>query len=65
MSLNPARSFGSAVVSGDLAHLWLYFTAPVLGMLAPSKCNSGWACIRSAASWSTPVTPTVPFPATA
>lgn len=32
-SLNPARSFGPAVVTGDLSGLWIYLTAPVLGAL--------------------------------
>lgn len=30
-SLNPARSLGPALVSGELGSLWIYFTAPVLG----------------------------------
>jgi len=30
-SMNPARSFAPAIVSGHLAHLWIYLTAPVLG----------------------------------
>jgi aquaporin NIP len=33
-SMNPARSFGPALVSGTWEHLWIYFTAPVLGALA-------------------------------
>jgi MIP family channel proteins len=30
-SMNPARSLGPALVSGDLHSLWIYLTAPVLG----------------------------------
>jgi aquaporin Z len=30
-SMNPARSFAPAVMSGRLAELWIYLTAPVLG----------------------------------
>ena len=33
MSLNPARTFGSAVVGHVWTAIWVYFTAPVLGML--------------------------------
>lgn len=33
MSINPARSFASAAPGGLWDYLWLYFTAPVLGML--------------------------------
>jgi aquaporin NIP len=30
-SMNPARSLGPALVSGDLHSLWIYLTAPLLG----------------------------------
>lgn len=30
-SMNPARSLGPALISGELQDLWLYLTAPVLG----------------------------------
>jgi MIP family channel proteins len=30
-SLNPARSLGPALVSGELGSLWIYLTAPLLG----------------------------------
>lgn len=30
-SMNPARSFSPAIVSGHMEHLWLYIIAPVLG----------------------------------
>lgn len=30
-SMNPARSLAPALVSGDLKHLWIYLTAPIIG----------------------------------
>ncbi|MFO1541420.1 MAG: MIP/aquaporin family protein [Chloroflexota bacterium] len=30
-SVNPARSLGSALVGGDIAHLWIYIVGPVIG----------------------------------
>ncbi len=33
MSLNPARSFGSALTANQWDGIWVYFTAPVLAML--------------------------------
>jgi aquaporin Z len=39
-SMNPARSLGPALVSGQLESLWLYLTAPVLGtFLAHPTCR--------------------------
>ena len=33
-SMNPARSLGPALVSGNLDFIWIYLTAPVIGALA-------------------------------
>jgi aquaporin Z len=33
-SMNPARSLAPALLSGHLASLWIYLTAPVLGAAA-------------------------------
>lgn len=32
-SMNPARSLGPAVVSGELGSLWIYLTAPMIGAI--------------------------------
>lgn len=32
-SMNPARSFGPAIISGHLDLLWLYLTAPIAGAI--------------------------------
>lgn len=37
MSINPARTFGSALLAGDFAVLWIYFIAPPLGMLLAAE----------------------------
>lgn len=37
MSLNPARSFASAAPAAMWEHLWIYFVAPPLGMLAAAQ----------------------------
>jgi aquaporin Z len=34
MSINPARTFASATPSGIWSDAWVYFSAPILGMLA-------------------------------
>jgi aquaporin Z len=39
-SMNPARSLAPALVSGNLASLWIYLSAPVLGAsLAVLSCR--------------------------
>ena len=40
MSMNPARTVGSAFWAGDWTALWIYFTAPPLGMLAGGRAVS-------------------------
>ena len=37
-SMNPARSFAPALVSGHLTSLWLYLTAPILGSAVAVPC---------------------------
>ena len=35
--MNPDRTFGSALLAGDFLGLWIYFTAPPLGMLLAAE----------------------------
>lgn len=37
MSMNPARTVASAVPAAMWVALWIYFTAPLLGMLAAAE----------------------------
>ncbi len=43
MSLNPARTLASALAAHDAAGIWIYFTAPPLGMLAAAAAYRGVA----------------------
>ena len=36
-SINPARTFGSAALAGVWTSIWIYFTAPLLGMFAAAE----------------------------
>jgi aquaporin Z len=46
MSMNPARTLGPALLSGATEHLWVYFTAPGLGMVLAAEA---WSCLNVAA----------------
>jgi aquaporin Z len=51
MSLNPARTLGSALLAHTADSLWIYFTAPPLGMLVAAELyvrTSGLARVRCA-----------------
>jgi aquaporin Z len=37
MSMNPARTFGSAIFAGVWTGWWIYLTAPTLAMLAAAE----------------------------
>ena len=38
--MNPARTFGSALLAGKFGGLWIYFTAPPLGMRTSAAISS-------------------------
>lgn len=42
MSMNPARSFGSALSADIYMGLWIYFVAPPVGMLAAAEIYLWW-----------------------
>jgi len=46
MSMNPARTFGSAVVGWTWTGWWIYVTAPPLGMLVAAEAYRGWRGVR-------------------
>jgi len=52
MSMNPARTVGSAVFGQNWTSIWIYFTAPPLGMLAAAQLylarrgREGVACAK-------------------
>jgi aquaporin Z len=47
MSMNPARSFGSATFALTWQTLWLYFSAPPLGMLLAAEVFVRWKGARA------------------
>jgi len=54
-SMNPARSFAPALVSGHFEHLWIYLVAPLVGACAAMlACR----CVREEGCCSIPKTET-------
>lgn len=58
-SMNPARSIGPALISGNLNHLWIYIAAPLLGgliainlccLIRADGCCAGRLCCRTPSS---------------
>jgi aquaporin Z len=49
MSMNPARTFGSAIIAGRWDAIWIYFTAPPLGMLLAAEVFVRGARVRGVA----------------
>jgi aquaporin Z len=47
MSMNPARTFGSAFIARSFDALWLYFVAPPVGMLAAAEVYVRLRSIRA------------------
>ena len=43
-SMNPARSLGPALVSGQLSEVWIYLVAPVIGAVLGALTYSQVAC---------------------
>jgi aquaporin Z len=43
MSMNPARSFAPSIPASTWRFLWIYFTAPPLGMLLAAELYRRWA----------------------
>lgn len=51
MSMNPARTLASAIPAHNWTAIWIYFTAPLLGMLSASEVYvrlRGWSAVRCA-----------------
>jgi aquaporin Z len=46
MSMNPARTFGSSLAAQVWTALWIYFTAPPLGMLLAAEIYLRWPGAR-------------------
>jgi len=42
MSMNPARTFGSAFSAANWMAIWIYFTAPPVGMLMAAELYVRW-----------------------
>ena len=57
MSMNPARSFGSALTAGEWKGMWVYFTAPVLATLLAVEVHR---LIRAAGSDKDEIAPNYP-----
>lgn len=43
MSMNPARTLASAIPAQNWTAIWIYFTAPLLGMLIAAEVYVRWA----------------------